>query len=306
MATYLVTQATGEQGKWVVKHLLAASVKVHAVVRDLQKVPPILKSPGVTLFQGESKNFDEIYQAAQGCTAAFLNTFPIPGLEALQAKTIVDACRKAGVETLVASTTFTVGDRASWDHEKTDECQLREYFVSKAEVEDTVRRAGFRAYTILRPAILHQDFLMPGATQNYPRLPTHGELDHAFDNGVKAPFTDANDVGRFAAAALRDPDIFGGQEIDLGREALSIEEAHDILVKVSGRQVGLRRRTPEEQEQIKPTVFGQRFQLYANVADFSGKVVAAKDVASKFGIPFTTLKESLERDRARLLKCLPA
>ncbi|OAQ67193.1 NmrA-like family protein [Pochonia chlamydosporia 170] len=305
MSTYLVTQATGGQSQWVITHLLAASLKVHAVVRNTQKVPPVLKSPGVTLFQGESTDFDVILKAAQGCKAAFLNTFPIPGLEAQQAKTIVEACEKAGVESIVAATTFTTGKRAFWDDEKTDECQLREYFVSKAQVEDIVRGGNFKAYTILRPAILHQDFLLPGAYQNYPKLP-QGILDHAFNDGVKAPFTDAQDVGRYAAAAMQDPAKFAGQEIDLATEALTMEEAHDILTKVSGREVGLRRKTPEEEEEAKAAIFGQRFQLFANVKDFSAHVVVGKELEEKFGIPYTPLLASLQRDKARLLECLPA
>ncbi|KAK2612012.1 hypothetical protein QQS21_001977 [Conoideocrella luteorostrata] len=306
MATYLVTQATGEQGQWVVKHLLAGNAKVHAVVRNLKKVPSILKAPGVTLFQGESKNYDEIFKAAQGCTGVFLNTFPIPGLEVLQARTVVEACEKAGVESIVVSTTISAGNKAVWDDEATDKAQLREYFVSKAEVEETVRGAKFKAYTILRPAILHQDFLLPGAPQNYPRLPTHGELDHAFDDGALAPLTDAHDVGKYAAAALQDQAKFGGQEIELRNETLTMEEARNLLAKISGRNVGLRKRTPAEVEDARLTVFGQRFQLLASAKDFSTPLATAKEVQSKFGIPFTPLEASLQRDKARLLECLPA
>lgn len=304
MATYLVTQATGEQSKQVIKHLLAAGVKVHAVVRDLEKVPAVLKNPDITLFQGESKNFEEIFQAAQGCQGAFLNTFPIPGLEALQANTIAEACKKAGVEGIVAATTFSTGNKAGWDDAITEECLLREYFLSKAQVEDAVRGANFKAYTILRPAVLHQDFLLPGAYSNYPRLP-HGELDHPFNDGVKIPFTDANDVGQYAAAALLNPAKFAGQEIDLSTQSLTIDEAHEILVKVSGRDVRLVKRTPQQVEDLKPTVFGQRFQLLANAKDWSTSADAIKEVQAKFGIPFTSLETSMQREKARFLECLP-
>lgn len=106
MATYLVTQATGQQGQAVIAHMVAAGFKIHAVVRDPSKIPSTLQNEAITIFKGESTNFDEIYQAAQGCQGAFLNTFPIPGIEAQQAKTIVDACKKAGIEQLVAATTY--------------------------------------------------------------------------------------------------------------------------------------------------------------------------------------------------------
>lgn len=90
MAIYLVTRATGQQSQLVITYLLAAGASVHAVVRNPQKIPPILESPGVTVFKGESDNFETIFQAAQGCIGVFLNTFPIPGLQGGQARTVDD------------------------------------------------------------------------------------------------------------------------------------------------------------------------------------------------------------------------
>ncbi|RFU27154.1 hypothetical protein B7463_g9176, partial [Scytalidium lignicola] len=306
MATYLVTQATGQQSQWVITHLLAAGAKVHAIVRDLQKVPPVLEKEGITLFKGESKNFEEVFQAAQGCKGAFLNTFPWPGLEAQQAKTVVEACKKAGIESIVASTTSTTGDRAMWDDAATEEIGLRQYFLSKVEVEEAVRGGNFKAYTILRPAVLHSDFMLPGVYGNFPGLPTRGELDHACNDGVRLPFTDAHDVGKYAAAALQDPAKFGGQEIHLLNELLTMEEVRDILVKVSGRDVRVRKLSPVEGEEAKATVFGMRFHLMANTRDFSAYGNQVMEVQTKFGIPFTSLEMSLQRDKARLLECLPA
>ncbi|KAH6653262.1 hypothetical protein BKA67DRAFT_569023 [Truncatella angustata] len=307
MATYLITQATGQQSQWVIRHLLAAGCKVHAVVRDLQKeLPPTLHSPGVTLFQGESKNSEEIFKAAQGCKGAFLNTFPIPGLEAQQAQAIVEACKKAGVETIVAATTQGTSDKAMWNDAETKECGMLEYYLSKAAVEDIVRRADFRAYTILRPAFIHFDYLLPNAWYNYPRLPSHGELDHACNENARIPQTDGHDIGKYASAALLDPAKFGGQEIDMGNETPNIEEIRAVLAKVSGRDVRARKRTPEEEEEAKTSLWAQRFHLFANVKDFGIIPGHAKEVQTKFGIPFTSLENALQRDKAALLECLPA
>lgn len=306
MSTYLVTQATGGQGRSVISHLLAAGHKIHAVVRDLQKVPPSLQHPSITLFQGESKNFEDIFKAAQGCKGVFLNTFPYPGLEALQAKTIVEASRKAGVENIVAATTHSTGNKAMWDDDATKAINLHGYFTSKATVEDIVRAGGFHAYTILRPAVLHFDFFVPGAYGNFPRLPSDGELDHLLDDGARLPMTDANDIGKYAAAAFQDPAKFGGQEIDLGNELLTIEEIRDILIRVSGRQVRAPKRTQKELEEMGIAVFGQAFHLMSNIKDLSWTTARAKETQEKFGIPFTSLEEALQRDKALLLECLPA
>lgn len=306
MATFLVTQATGQQSRSVISHLLAAGFKIHAVVRDLQKVHPSLQDPSITLFQGESKNYDDVFKAAQGCKGAFLNTFPYPGLEALQAKTVVEACQKAGVENIVASTTHGAGSKEFWDDEATKEINLHGYYSSKATVEEIVRAGGFQAYTILRPAVLHFDFFVPGAYGNFPRLPSDGELDHLLEDGARLPFTDANDVGKYAAAALQDPAKYGGQEIDLGNELLTAEEVRDILIRVSGRQVRATKRTPKELEEMGITVFGQAFHLMSNIKDLSWTTARAKETQEKFGIPFTSIEEALQRERTLLLECLPA
>ncbi|KAK2049704.1 NmrA-like family protein [Colletotrichum somersetense] len=305
MATYLVTQATGQQSLATIAHLLAAGAKIHAVVRDPEKAPPALKKQGVTIFKGESTNLDEIYQAAQGCKAAYLNTFPWPGLETQQAKTIVTACEKAGVESIVGCTSFAAGHRDVWDDVATAEVGLRQYYLSKAEVEEAVRGGRFKAYTILRPSVLHTDFMLPGVYGNFPGLPS-GELGHACDDGVRLPYTDTDDVGRYAAAALQDPDRFGGQEIDLPNEYVTMEEVRDALVRVSGREVRVRQLTPAEVEVTKQTAPGMLFQIWANAKDFTALVDAAKEAQEKFGIPFTSLEAGLQRDKARLLESLPA
>lgn len=306
MATYLITQATGQQSRSVISHLLGAGFKIHAVVRDLQKVHPSLQDPNITLFQGESKNYDEIFTAAQGCKGVFLNTLPYPGLEALQAKTVVEACHKAGVESIVASTTHGAGSKAFWDDEATKRINLHDYYSSKEAVEEIVRGGGFQAYTILRPAVLHFDFFVPGAYGNFPRLPINGELDHLLEDGARLPFTDANDVGKYAAAALQDPAKYGGHEIDLGNELLTAEEVRDILIRVSGRQVCATKRTPKEVEEMGIAVFGQAFHLMSNIKDLSWTTARAKETQEKFGVQFTSIEEALQRDRAFLLECLPA
>ncbi|KAF7553067.1 hypothetical protein G7Z17_g3917 [Cylindrodendrum hubeiense] len=305
MATYLVTQATGQQSQSVITHLLASGAKVHAVVRDPQKIPPILESPGVTIFKGESVNFEQIFEAAQGCQGVFLNTFPIPGLEAQQAKTVVEASKKAGVDTIVASTTLYTGTRSMWDDAVTEELGLRGYFLSKSEVEDAVRGAGFTAYTILRPAFIHFDFMLPSSSGNFPKLATHGELDHAYTDEARMLYTDANDIGGYATAAFQNPAKFAGQEIELGNENLTIKEVRDIVARVSDRNVQEKKRSPAEIEEAKTTLFGQRFHLWANVKDLSTVSKAAKEVQANFGMPFTSLEAALQRDRVRLLECLP-
>ncbi|KAK7949565.1 hypothetical protein PG988_016204 [Apiospora saccharicola] len=300
MSTFLITQATGGQSGWAITHLLAAGAKVHAVVRDLNKeLPAVLKSPGVTLFQGESHKFDDIYQAAQGCQGVFLNTVPYPpGLEVEQAKTILAAAQKAGVETVVSSSTIGVEDEALRNSDAVKACHLDGYYASKHEVEEMVRgaaAAGLKSYTIVRPAVIHYDLCTFRHKENFPRLGSHGEIDDLLTPGSKVPFTDASDVGKYVAAALLAGPTAGGkfanQEIDLCHELLDFDEVAGIINRVSGKHgVKAVKRTFEELQGMGAFVFGQAFHLLANLQDFGAKGKAAADVQARFGIPFTSVE----------------
>ncbi|KAI0206246.1 NmrA family protein [Astrocystis sublimbata] len=305
MATYLVTQATGNQSRWTVTHLLAAGAKVHALVRDPSKVPDILKSPSVTLFKGESLNFDDVFNAAQGCVGVFLNTFPgqlgSDSSEAQQAKTVLEACKKAGLKGVVASTAMVTELKAMWSDAATEELHLDSYWTSKTAVEDAVRGAGFESWTILRPGYCHFNYYLPACNYNMPMLPTHGKIDHHLDDGSRMLQTDANDVGKYAAAALQDPAKFTGHGISVASENLTIEEVRDILVRVAGKEVGLQRCATDE-----APVGGQIFQKWVNSKDLNPVLEEAKKASAKFGIPLTSLEEALQRERGHLLETLPA
>lgn len=53
---------------------------------------------------------------------------------------------------------------------------------------------------------------------------TEGTLSHAFHPNARKPYLDAADVGQFAAAALLNPGMYAGHEIDLCSQNLTIGE----------------------------------------------------------------------------------
>lgn len=73
MAAYLITQATSQQSQWVIKNLLEADVAIHTVTSNLDKIPARFDSRNVKLFHGESKNFDDVFKSAKGCTILSLS-----------------------------------------------------------------------------------------------------------------------------------------------------------------------------------------------------------------------------------------
>lgn len=305
MATYLITQATGLQSQWTIRHLLAAGAKVHAVVRNPENIPELLQRPGVTVFKGESVNFEDIFKAAQGCQGAFLITYPIPGIEGQMARTIAEACKKAGVKTVVAASTFCTGDKSLWDDQAIKDIQLHEYYSSKAEVENAVRVADFEAYAILRPAYISINYMLPHSAGNLPRLASHGVLDHIYDDDARMPQTDVSDIGRYAAAALQNPSKFNGVEVDLCAESLTIEEVRNILTRVSGRELEVKKWTREDLQKENILVFGHAFHLFCNLKNFEPLLAASKELHAKLDMPLTSLEASLEREKVRLQESLP-
>jgi len=305
MSTYLVTQATGHQSEWTIEHLLRAGAKVNALVRDPQKFPATLQRQGITVFARENDSPEALLKAAQGCKGVFLNTFPDytdVESEGRQAKLVLDACKKAGVGVVVASTSFYTGDKSMWSDLESHKL-VGHYYESKAKIEDAVRGAGFKAYTILRPAFISHDYLLPRTHFNYPDLPKSGTLGHAFNKGSRMLQIDEHDIGKYAAAALLDPVKFGGQEIDMANESLTIEEVRDIIARVSGRDIKVKKWTKEEAEVMFSSVFAVKFEIWANIKPQSS---SAKETEKRFGIPFTSLEDYLQREKAGLMECLPA
>lgn len=311
MSTFLITQASGRQSQAVTQHLLASGATIHALARNPSTLPAALaQHPSVKVFTGESTDHAAILAAARGCAGVFVNTYPIPGVEEEQARTICAAALAAGVTTAVAATTMLTGHREIWDDEETEKIGLRAYYRSKAAVEEIVRTAGFASWTILRPAFIHFDYLVPAAIKiNFPELATGRELAHCFTPGARMPHTDAGDVGRYAAAALRggEGSLFAGREIELGHENLTIEEVAGIIERVSGgREVRVRARGKEEMERIAEMAHGQLFQLLVNVKDCEAVIRGAEEAQERFGMKFTGLEEALRRDREELVRGIAA
>jgi uncharacterized protein YbjT (DUF2867 family) len=300
MSTYLVVCATGQQGRAVVKHLLAANCKVHAVVRDpLKETARQLENQGVVLFKGENNDFPVFHEAAKGCKGVCLNQPMLPQVH--EVRGIVQACKEAEVETVVLSTAFFTGDKSKWDDAQSAKDGVRDYYAVKSEMETVVRDAGLKHYTILRPGWYHANYLLPNSKWYYPDLATSNELIHSYNPGVKVAHLDEEDIGKYAVAALLDPVKFNGEEIDLGNENLTVQEAVELLRKASGRDIKVRNRTSEEVAAAMTTVPTQTFQFWSRRVDVT---IDGELLEKKYGIRMTTFEEYFEREKSRLLASL--
>ncbi|RAL04701.1 uncharacterized protein BO80DRAFT_421954 [Aspergillus ibericus CBS 121593] len=117
------------------------------------------------------------------------------------------------------------------------------YWTNKAQIETMVRDAGFQYWTILRPAFLMNNYLLPTASSMFPELvagesTTRSAFVTAYRPDTKLTVVDPGDVGRFAAAAISDPRRFHAREIV--RE-LSLASGREIALEFDEREEAERR-----------------------------------------------------------------
>jgi uncharacterized protein YbjT (DUF2867 family) len=304
MPTYLISLATGQQGRYTVKHLLQQqpNTQIHAVVRNPSSASAqalrALGPESITLFQGSLDDESVWRKAATGTTGLFLN-LPDPELPHGSAETthtlastILRAAQDAGVRHVVASSVlFCYSAPEKWDGEATRSVGLHALFLAKKRLEDAVFAAGM-THTVLRLPWLNANYLLPASREMYPGLAERGELAHALAEGKKMAHVDEEDVGRYAAAALMEPGRFAGKKIDLVKEDLSMEDVAGVLGMVSGRDVVARRRGDEEVKGLMEKGEGMPgslpFELWANAIDFrTDEGVTAEE----FGIELTGFEE---------------
>ncbi|KAK5045850.1 hypothetical protein LTR84_008943 [Exophiala bonariae] len=310
MSTYLISAATGQQGGPLVDSLLAAGVKVHAVVRDLSSPKAkTLKDKGVLIWEGTHEEPDAFRAAATGVSGFFLNLSAFePGVAKKQAEGVIAAVKAGAGETLksivLSSTSRTADLSKDLATPSSIHPWLGGYYTAKAEVEAAVRESQIRHYTILRPPVLNYDLLLPHSAQahGYPRLPTEGVLVTSLDEGLTMPYLDEVDVGKYAAAALLEPEKFSGHEFEIAGDNLSAQEVRDVLARVSGIDIKFHRRTPKEVEAAQNTEF---FQVFEKLTNLRPHEVDVKALEEKYGIKVASLEDYMQRHKEKLLNSLP-
>ncbi|TRX88925.1 hypothetical protein FHL15_010153 [Xylaria flabelliformis] len=291
----LATKQHGK-GRATVDALLARGAKVHAVVRDPTKAAAReLEKLGVSLFKGDQDDFEVFRKAAYGCIGIFLNLVERPDNPhpENQAEGILAVCRDTGVQHVVVSTAGWVGSREKWDipENRAKASEIIPYYEGEILVEDAVRHAGLEFYTILRPFWFHSNYLVPAIDFFQPEVRKFGELVHSFEDWAIFPYINAKDIGQFAAMALTGPAKFAGEEIELASENFTIEEVADVMSRVTGQLITVRKATPEEAARPSPTT---RWHIWANAVDLRVDVEA---LAQKYGYHFTTFEEYLTQEK---------
>src|SRR5262249_49565931 len=121
----------------------------------------------------------------------------------------------------------------------------RKYWTDKWDIEQAVRKAEFKCWTVLKPAFLMENFVPPKVAFIFPHLAS-GEIARALHLRTRMQLIAADDIGAFACAAFENPDGYNGRNIDLAAEALTMSEVARILTDVTDRRVIAVELTPEQ------------------------------------------------------------
>ncbi|RAO67256.1 uncharacterized protein BHQ10_003268 [Talaromyces amestolkiae] len=307
--TFLVTGATGYQGGSLARVLRSQNHTVNALIRDPSSPKALaLKELGVKIFHGSFDDVAVIKNAISGCAGLFLNPFPTPAdpqLQVQHARNFINAAIEEQCP-LVLSTAFMTAQKESWVGSSPQDFLYLYYSINHI-IEEEVRSAAsigkLKAYTILRPAYLMHNYLIPFSFFHYPELPKQGVMKHMYIDGRRISHLDSADVGKLAAVVLQTPEKYDKLEIDLGGENLDADEAAAIIRKVSGREdIVTEKLVIPNFDTVKKT--GLTWHYYANTQDT--ELANKKEVEELFGVKLTSFEEYLVRERELLNKSLPA
>ncbi|WP_426690651.1 SDR family oxidoreductase [Rhodanobacter ginsengiterrae] len=182
--TILVTGATGNVGRHVIKQLTQRGAKVRALVRD----PAAANLPdGVEVVRGDLLDVDALRNAFQGISTLFLLNAVVAD-EFTQALITLNVAREAGVKRVVYLSVIHSDRYVNVPH-----------FAGKFGVERMIEQMGFNA-TILRPAyFMNNDVTIKDVVLG------HGVYPMPIGSKGLA-MIDARDIGEIAAIELLNRD----------------------------------------------------------------------------------------------------
>ncbi|WP_420593755.1 SDR family oxidoreductase [Deinococcus sp.] len=290
--------AGGVQGAPVARGLLKHGYQVRALVRDTAK-NRMLASAGAEVVPGDLADLESVRRASQGVDKVFLMLpFSGGGNPLEYAQNAIQAAQEAGVKLLVLNTSGQTPKQASG-------LPMLDYRI---ELEAMLRGSGL-PQIILRPTGYMENLLGPWVL---PRLQAEGVL--AYPVSAKRPISwiAAEDVGRFAVAALGQsalgqsaldqsapgqPDL-AGQAFDLGGpQALTGDGLAEVFSQVLNRPIRYEAISPEAFGQIMGRMMGPQAEAgivaayrASEAAPLDELVVEMQGVLEKLPIQQTTLE----------------
>ena len=215
--TVLVTGATGNVGREVVRALRARGISVRAADRQPTRCAAIFEADGVTSVRLDLRDSSTFAAAVEGCSALFLLRPPAISDVKATLNPFVDVARERGVRHVVFLSVAGAGKNTLVPHHAV------EVHLAARSDDWTVLRPGFFAQNLgdaYRRDIVEDDRLFVPAGRG------------------RVAFVDVRDVAEVAAAALCDPASHAAKAYTLtGPAAVSFKDAAAILTEALGRTI---------------------------------------------------------------------
>lgn len=234
--TVLVTGANGDQGGHTARRLLERGHRVTALVTDPGKPSArALAEAGAQVMTGDLTDPDDVRRAVDGADAVF--AVPVGGPDeaekARNGRLLIAAARESGVRHFVQSSVAALPDHLGFGDPGTG-YSYEPYARARLEIEETVRAAGFRHWTILQPVAFMENFAGLKARHMYPGMAS-GRLDSTRPADARVQHIATRDIAAFAVAAVEDPERFTHHSIELASQALTMDEIAAVLSEETGR-----------------------------------------------------------------------
>jgi uncharacterized protein YbjT (DUF2867 family) len=210
----LITGASGNVGKEVLKQIVPTGAKVRAAFQTVTKAAAA--PSGVEIATMEYNQPETIQAALNGVDRVFLVGPPTPNLPALERKA-VDEIKQSGVRHIVKLS--AMGGR--------DVIFPRQH----ADSEDYIKSSGV-AYTFLRPNGFMQNFV----TYNGATINTQNAFYGSQGDG-EVSHIDLRDIAAVAVKTLTEDGHQGKAYTLTGPEALSNARVAEILSEDTGREI---------------------------------------------------------------------
>lgn len=288
----LVTGATGRQGGATARALLAAGVPVRALVRDRSTARArSLEALGAELVSGDLNDRDSVIRAAEGARAVFsVQMPPFTGTgfdfagEVTQGVNLIEGAELAGVQQFVHTSVTGAGQHTEIPGWSDRAWAVEPSLTAKTAIQDRLREAGFRHWTLLKPGTFMENFL-PSLQYMFPRG-IEGGLVSVLAPDTRLSLVAVDDIGRAAAAAVLAPERFDRLELELASDYLSMTEIAETLSRHLGIHLSAPDMTEAQAVAAGMPPMGASLE-WLNVAGQPGRPHFATDL----GIPVTNFAE---------------
>ncbi len=282
----LITGATGNNGREIVKLLSRTGVPCRALVRSSEKASSVSGLPGVEIAYGDFAQAETLAPALDGIDKALLISSADPRLPELQAN-FIHAAKGAGVP-------YVVKFSGAWSMGGAD---LRAWSFARwhADAEKILEDSGL-AFTHLQPNQFMQVYL-----RFQPTIAAQGKFFAACKDSRVSP-VDIRDIAAVAVAVLTGSGHEGKSYVLTGPESLTYSEVADKVSAAVGKKITYvdvpleqARKTMADSGAPKWFVDGQMEQYQVRLKGYQAAVTTTvSEVAKKAPITF----DQFARDHA--------